>query len=135
LHTIAPDREIKMRVQRDRYWVWSGITCGSVKWTRLMASHDTIEEAWATALWILREPISGCVFRFRDSMKNATSPPLGISKEDGAVAMSKHYPTPSERPTIAVDSTLLPKRAKRGRPPIDRREILNAVLYVVRTGC
>lgn len=30
---------------------------------------------------------------------------------------------------------LLPKRARRGRRPIDRRRILNAVLYVVRTGC
>ena len=30
---------------------------------------------------------------------------------------------------------LLPKRSKVGRPPIDRREIVNAILYVVRTGC
>ena len=30
---------------------------------------------------------------------------------------------------------LLPKRAKRGRPPIDRRDIIDAVLYLVRTGC
>lgn len=29
---------------------------------------------------------------------------------------------------------LLPKRSKVGRPPIDRREIVNAILYVVRTG-
>jgi putative transposase len=30
---------------------------------------------------------------------------------------------------------LLPRRSRRGRPPIDRREALNAILYVVRTGC
>jgi len=30
---------------------------------------------------------------------------------------------------------LLPKQAKRGRKPIDRREIINAILYVTRTGC
>jgi putative transposase len=30
---------------------------------------------------------------------------------------------------------LLPKRAKTGRPPLDRRWVLNAMLYIVRTGC
>lgn len=30
---------------------------------------------------------------------------------------------------------LLPNRSRRGRRPIDRRRILNAILYVVRTGC
>lgn len=30
---------------------------------------------------------------------------------------------------------LVPKAARRGRPPIDRRRILDAILYVVRTGC
>lgn len=30
---------------------------------------------------------------------------------------------------------LLPKPARRGRRPIDRRRILNAILYLVRTGC
>ena len=30
---------------------------------------------------------------------------------------------------------LLPKRCRRGRPPINRRWIINAILYVVRTGC
>jgi len=29
----------------------------------------------------------------------------------------------------------LPKVARRGRPPIDRREVINAILYVVRSGC
>ena len=30
---------------------------------------------------------------------------------------------------------LLPPRCRRGRRPIDRRRIINAILYVVRTGC
>lgn len=30
---------------------------------------------------------------------------------------------------------LLPKRSRRGRRPIDRRRIISAILYVVRTGC
>ena len=37
---------------------------------------------------------------------------------------------------MASDSRLCCRRpAKRGRPPIDRRAILDAILYVVRTGC
>ena len=57
LHAIAPDREIKISVQRGRYWVYCGITSGSAKWSRLMAGRDPIEETRGTALWILREPI------------------------------------------------------------------------------
>ena len=30
---------------------------------------------------------------------------------------------------------LIPGRCKTGRPPLDRRRVLNAILYVVRTGC
>ena len=30
---------------------------------------------------------------------------------------------------------MLPKPAKRGRPPTDRRRILDAILYVVKCGC
>jgi len=30
---------------------------------------------------------------------------------------------------------LLPRRSRRGRRPINRRRIINAILYVVRTGC
>jgi putative transposase len=30
---------------------------------------------------------------------------------------------------------LLPRRAQTGRPPLDRRRIINAILYVNRTGC
>lgn len=31
--------------------------------------------------------------------------------------------------------SLLPQRCKTGRPPLNRRLVLNAILYVVRTGC
>ena len=57
LHAVASDREIRISVQRGRYWVQWAITCGSVTRTRLMAGRDTIEEARATSLWILREAI------------------------------------------------------------------------------
>jgi len=30
---------------------------------------------------------------------------------------------------------LLPRKRRLGRRPIDRRRIVNAILYVVRTGC
>ncbi len=30
---------------------------------------------------------------------------------------------------------LLPKRSKTGRPPLDRRCVIDAILYIVRTGC
>ncbi len=30
---------------------------------------------------------------------------------------------------------LLPPRSRRGRPPIDRRRVIDAVLYVLRSGC
>src|SRR6476661_6156327 len=30
---------------------------------------------------------------------------------------------------------LLPKSAKTGRPPLDRRWVINAILYLNRTGC
>ena len=30
---------------------------------------------------------------------------------------------------------MLPTRSRRGGPPIDRRRVINAVLYVGRTGC
>lgn len=30
---------------------------------------------------------------------------------------------------------LVPRRSRLGRPPLDRRDVVNAILYVVRTGC
>jgi putative transposase len=56
-------------------------------------------------------------------------------KDDGAIAMSAYYPSDLTDRQWQLIRPLLPRRAKRGRPPIDRRWIVNAVLYVVRTGC
>src|SRR5207253_9798838 len=56
-------------------------------------------------------------------------------KEDGAVAMSEEYPSDLSDGQWQVLRSLLPKQAKRGRRPICRRLILNAILYVNRTGC
>jgi putative transposase len=56
-------------------------------------------------------------------------------KEDGAIAMSGHYPSDLSDGQWQLVRPLLPKRKKRGRPPLDRREVIDAILYVVRTGC
>jgi putative transposase len=56
-------------------------------------------------------------------------------KEDGAVTMSEHYPSDLTDGQWQVLRRLLPKRAKRGRRPICRRWVVNAILYVNRTGC
>ena len=49
--------------------------------------------------------------------------------------MIEHYPSDLTDKQWQLIRSLLPKPAKRGRPPIDGRDILDAVLYVVRTGC
>jgi transposase len=46
-----------------------------------------------------------------------------------------NYPSDLTNEQRQVIRPLLPKPAERGRPPIDRRDILDAILYVVRTGC
>lgn len=46
-----------------------------------------------------------------------------------------NYPSDLNEGQWQIIRPLLPKRAKRGRKPIDRREIINAILYVNRTGC
>ena len=46
-----------------------------------------------------------------------------------------NYPSDLTEGQWQIIWPLLPKRAKRGRKPIDRREIINAILYVNRTGC
>jgi putative transposase len=56
-------------------------------------------------------------------------------KEDGAIAMSGQYPSDLTDGQWQVVQRLLPKRARRGRKPICRRLILNAILYINRTGC
>lgn len=46
-----------------------------------------------------------------------------------------NYPSDLTEGQWQIIRPLLPKRAKRGRKPIDRRRIINAILYVNRTGC
>jgi putative transposase len=46
-----------------------------------------------------------------------------------------NYPSDLTDEQWQVIRKLLPKPAKRGRKPIDRREILDGILYVDRTGC
>ena len=47
----------------------------------------------------------------------------------------KHYPSDLTDKQWQMIRPLLPKPAKRGRKPTDPREILDAIMYVVRTGC
>ena len=49
--------------------------------------------------------------------------------------MSEKYPSDVTDRQWQVVRQLFPTRARRGRPPISRRRILDAILYVVRTGC
>ena len=49
--------------------------------------------------------------------------------------MSEHYPSDLTDEQWQLIRPLLPKRAKRGRPPVNRRDVIDAVLYLVRTGC
>jgi putative transposase len=45
------------------------------------------------------------------------------------------YPSDLTDKQWRIIRRLLPPRQRRGRRPIDRRRVLNAILYVVRTGC
>lgn len=46
------------------------------------------------------------------------------------------YPTSLTDAQWQIIRHLLPRRSRRGRPrTVDRRDVLNAILYVVRTGC
>jgi putative transposase len=56
-------------------------------------------------------------------------------KEDGAATMRTNYSSDLSDEQWQILQRLLPKEKKRGRPPIDRRWVLNAILYVLRTGC
>ncbi len=47
--------------------------------------------------------------------------------------MCANYPSDLTDEQWQLIRPLLPKRKKRGRPPIDRRNIIDAILYVVRT--
>jgi putative transposase len=57
-------------------------------------------------------------------------------KEDGAATMNgTNYPSDVTDRQWQIISKLLPPRKTRGRPPVDRREIINAIFFVNRTGC
>ena len=49
--------------------------------------------------------------------------------------MSEHYPSDLTDGQWQVIRGLLPRRQRRGRRPICRRWIINAILYLNRTGC
>ena len=49
--------------------------------------------------------------------------------------MCANYPSDLTDEQWQLIRPLLPKRKKRSRPPIDRRDVIDAILYVVRTGC
>src|SRR5436305_12352500 len=45
------------------------------------------------------------------------------------------YETDLTDEQFAILGPLLPRPKRTGRPPADLREVLNAILYLVRTGC
>src|SRR2546429_9743119 len=45
------------------------------------------------------------------------------------------YETDLTDEQFALVQPLLPRPKRTGRPPADPREVLNAILYLVRTGC
>jgi putative transposase len=49
--------------------------------------------------------------------------------------MERNYPSDLSDGQWQKIRGLLPRRKKRGRKPLDRRTVINAILYVVRTGC
>jgi len=49
--------------------------------------------------------------------------------------MDRQYDSDLTNEQWKIIRRLLPKRAKTGRPPLDRRRVLNAMRYIVRTGC
>lgn len=48
---------------------------------------------------------------------------------------ARNYPSDLTDEQWQVIRPLLPKASKRGRTPLDRRNVVDAILYVVRTGC
>jgi putative transposase len=49
--------------------------------------------------------------------------------------MQAEYPSDISDTQWSVLRKLLPPQASTGRPPLDRRQVLSAILYVCRTGC
>ena len=48
---------------------------------------------------------------------------------------TSHYDTDLTDEQFALIEPLLPRAKKMGRPPADLRAVLNAIVYLVRTGC
>jgi putative transposase len=48
---------------------------------------------------------------------------------------STKYPSDLLDEQWGIIDRLLPKRLRRGRPPIDRRQVIHAIFYVLRSGC
>lgn len=46
-----------------------------------------------------------------------------------------HYPSDMTDEQWQIIRKVLPPTKRRGRPPVDRREVVNAIFYVNRTGC
>ena len=51
------EREIQVRVEHDRFWVYCFVTQGKALWTRLAAGRDTLQEARELALAMVREKL------------------------------------------------------------------------------
>ena len=49
--------------------------------------------------------------------------------------MKRQYPSDVSERQWRILKKLVPKRKPTGRPPLDRRLVLNAILYLDRTGC
>ena len=49
--------------------------------------------------------------------------------------ITRKYPSDLSNEQWRIIRRLLPPRKRRGRPPIDRRRVIDAILYVVRSGC
>ena len=49
--------------------------------------------------------------------------------------ITRKYPSDLSNEQWRIIQKLLPQRSRLGRPPIDRRRVIDAVLYVVRSGC
>ena len=45
LFAVTAEREIQMRVEQGRYWVYCFVVNGKCRWTRLPAGRDTLQEA------------------------------------------------------------------------------------------
>jgi putative transposase len=56
-------------------------------------------------------------------------------KEDGAATMFGNYLSDLTDGQWQIIRKLLPRRSATGRRPLDRRTVINAILYVLRTGC